>query len=176
MYWRAAGVNSSSPDSGRTRRPPFHVDGGHARSLPPRRVNLLLIDSTKQELTVAAAVNGRIADSQVCREQRKHDRNINPLAAAALRNSGLKFADLSAVAVVTGDGSWTGIRVGLAAAKAYSYALNIPIIELTGQIDMAAAMKKYDKKQFLDAFTVKPYYNGEFVPHYPRGTVPQPTD
>jgi tRNA threonylcarbamoyl adenosine modification protein YeaZ len=127
------------------------------------------VDSTKQELIIAVAADGRIADTQISREQRKHDRSVNPLAITALRNAGLRFADLSAIAVVTGDGSWTGIRVGLAAAKAYSYALNIPIIELTGKIDLAAALEKYDKKQFADAFTVKPYYNGEFVVRYPHG-------
>jgi tRNA A37 threonylcarbamoyladenosine modification protein TsaB len=126
-------------------------------------VNLLLIDSTKPELTVAAAVGGVIAATQVCDEQRQHDKNINNLVKACLADAKLDFTDLSAVTVVVGDGSWTGIRVGLAAAKAYSYALNIPIIELTGKIDLPTALDKYNRGELADAFTVKPFYNGEFV-------------
>jgi tRNA threonylcarbamoyladenosine biosynthesis protein TsaB len=127
------------------------------------KCNLLLIDSTKPELIIAAAAGGVMTASQVCNEQRQHDKNINKMVKSVLTNAGLSFGDLSAVAVVVGDGSWTGIRVGLAAAKAYSYALNIPIIELTGQIDLAAAIDKFNKRDFANAFTARPFYNGEFI-------------
>ncbi|MDR1917912.1 MAG: tRNA (adenosine(37)-N6)-threonylcarbamoyltransferase complex dimerization subunit type 1 TsaB [Christensenellaceae bacterium] len=126
-------------------------------------MNLLLIDSTKTELTVAVATDGEIIATQICTEQRKHDKNINRLVKVCLANAKLDFADLSAVAVVVGDGSWTGIRVGLAVAKAYSYVLSVPIVELTGGIDLAAAIKKYNTGDTVNAFTVKPFYNGEFV-------------
>jgi tRNA threonylcarbamoyladenosine biosynthesis protein TsaB len=126
-------------------------------------VNLLLIDSTKPELMVAVAVDGVIAATQICAEQRQHDKNINNLVKVCLAEAKLELADLSAVAVVVGDGSWTGIRVGLAVAKSYSYVLDIPIIELVGKIDLAVALDKYKRAEFADAFTAKPFYNGEFI-------------
>jgi tRNA threonylcarbamoyladenosine biosynthesis protein TsaB len=116
-----------------------------------------------QELTVAAAKDGVIADTQICAEQRQHDKNINALVVRCLGNAGLRFRDLSAVAVVTGEGSWTGIRVGLSVAKSYAYALNIPIIELTDKIDIDIAIQKFNDKDFADAFTAKPLYGGEFI-------------
>jgi tRNA threonylcarbamoyladenosine biosynthesis protein TsaB len=125
-------------------------------------VNLLLIDSTKPELTVAVAAEGKIIDTQINAEQRQHDKNINAMVCKCLANAGLNFADLSATAVVIGPGSWTGIRVGLSAVKAYAYALDIPIIELTDKLDLAEAENKFMDKNCADAFTSKPFYNGEF--------------
>jgi len=119
-------------------------------------VNFLLIDSTKPELIISYATNGKVVETQTCKEQRKHDQNINALAGKYLK-------DLSAIAVVTGPGSWTGIRVGLAVAKAYSYVLKVPIIELRDEINIDVAMKKYNEKQFLTAFSLQPFYNGDFV-------------
>lgn len=126
-------------------------------------MNLLLLDSTKPELTVAVAKDGRIAAAEINTKQRQHDKNINGLVKKCLAAASIDFADLSAVAAVVGPGSWTGIRVGLAAAKSYAYVLNVPIIELTGTLDLAAAMRKYEAGDFATALTAKPFYNGEFI-------------
>lgn len=120
-------------------------------------MNLLLIDSTKTELVVALAVDGVITVKKTCDEQRQHDRNINRL----IRELGVSQFD--AVAVVTGPGSWTGIRVGLAVAKAFAYAQKIPVIELRDSIDVAVAMRKWQVGETVSPFALKPFYNGEFV-------------
>jgi tRNA threonylcarbamoyladenosine biosynthesis protein TsaB len=122
-------------------------------------VYLLLIDSTKTEMTVAVAKDGQIVAKETNSEQRTHDKTINAL----VKKCGVSLKNLNAVAVVVGPGSWTGIRVGLAMAKSYSYALKIPIIELTDGIDLTAAITEYHKKNFVNAFTAKPLYNGDFV-------------
>ncbi len=120
-------------------------------------MNLLLLDSTQPTLTVALAVDGKITVTKTCHEQRQHDKNINPL----IKELGVDHFD--AVAVVTGPGSWTGIRVGLAVAKAYAYVGQIPIIELQNGLDVALAMRKYQSGDTVNAFTVTPFYNGEFI-------------
>ena len=120
-------------------------------------MNLLLLDSTKTQLVVALAVDGKITVTKTCDEQRQHDKNVNRL----IRELGVTKFD--AVAVVTGPGSWTGIRVGLAVAKAFAYAQNIPLIELRDQIDVDAAMKKFRAGDTVSPFALKPFYNGEFV-------------
>ena len=50
--------------------------------------------------------------------------------AKALEQSDLQFSDLQAVAVSKGPGSYTGLRVGVSAAKGYCYALQIPLIAI----------------------------------------------
>ena len=120
-------------------------------------MNLLLLDSTKTELLVALAVDGKITVTKTCAEQRQHDQNVNRL----IRELGVPQFD--AVAVVTGPGSWTGIRVGLAVAKAFAYAQKIPLIELRDQIDVAEAMRKFRAGKTISPFAIKPFYNGEFV-------------
>lgn len=120
-------------------------------------MNLLLIDSTKPQLVVALAIDGKITNTQTCDEQRQHDKNINAL----IKKLGVTQFD--AVAVVTGPGSWTGIRVGLAVAKAFSYVQQIPLIELRDQIDVAVAMQKFQAGEVVSPFAAQPFYNGEFI-------------
>lgn len=120
-------------------------------------MNLLLIDSTKTQLVVALAVDGQITQTKTCDEQRQHDKNINAL----IKQLGVTQFD--AVAVVVGPGSWTGIRVGLAVAKAFSYVQQIPLIELRDQIDVGVAMQKFRDGDTVSPFAAQPFYNGEFV-------------
>ena len=53
-------------------------------------------------------------------------------------NTGLK--SLNAIAVANGPGSYTGLRIGLSAAKGICYALNIPLITVNTLIMMASAV------------------------------------
>lgn len=120
-------------------------------------MNLLLLDSTQTQLVVALAVDGVITVTKTCDEQRQHDKNINRL----IHELGVEKFD--AVAVVTGPGSWTGIRVGLAVAKAFAYAQKIPVIELRDKIDVDIAMQKWQSGDTISPFALKPFYNGEFI-------------
>ena len=120
-------------------------------------MNLLLIDSTQARLVVQLAVDGQVTVTKTCDEQRQHDQNVNRL----ISELGVKKFD--AVAVVTGPGSWTGIRVGLAVAKAFAYAQQIPLVELRNQIDVNEAMRKLKAGETVSPFAIKPFYNGEFI-------------
>ncbi len=122
-------------------------------------MNLLLLDSTQPQLVVALAVDGVITATKTCDEQRQHDKNVNLL----INELGVKKFD--AVAVVTGPGSWTGIRVGLAVAKAFAYAQQIPLVELRDKIDVDEAMRKLKTGETISPFAIKPFYNGEFIVH-----------
>ena len=122
-------------------------------------MNLLLLDSTQPQLVVALAVDGVIKATKTSDEQRQHDKNVNLL----INELGVKKFD--AVAVVTGPGSWTGIRVGLAVATAFAYAQQIPLVELRDKIDVDEAMRKLKTGETISPFAIKPFYNGEFIVH-----------
>ena len=53
---------------------------------------------------------------------RRHGRDLIPRLAATLREAGVRARDIEVIAVGLGPGSYTGLRVGLTAAKALAYA------------------------------------------------------
>lgn len=62
---------------------------------------------------------------------RGQDARLPAIAQACLNDAGKAFADLERIGVVTGPGSFTGIRVGVAFARGLALALKIPCIGIT---------------------------------------------
>ncbi len=71
---------------------------------------------------------GRLAAEITMQAKLTHSETLLPHIEQALRMAGVKKEDLTGIAVSIGPGSFTGLRIGLAAAKAMSYALRIPIV------------------------------------------------
>jgi tRNA threonylcarbamoyladenosine biosynthesis protein TsaB len=86
------------------------------------------IDTSTPSLGIAILVQGRIAGSIAVHRPNCHDELLVPLAQELLRACGLSASDLRAVAVSAGPGSFTGLRIGMAAAKGLALALGIPLI------------------------------------------------
>jgi len=59
---------------------------------------------------------------------RGHAEALIPLIARIMKQSNTSFRDLGRVAVTTGPGSFTGVRVGLAAARAFGVATGVPVV------------------------------------------------
>jgi tRNA threonylcarbamoyladenosine biosynthesis protein TsaB len=60
--------------------------------------------------------------------QRGQAERLAPMVGEAVSGAGLAFADIDRIAVTTGPGSFTGVRVGLSFARALALALNKPCI------------------------------------------------
>jgi tRNA threonylcarbamoyladenosine biosynthesis protein TsaB len=67
-----------------------------------------------------------LAELQV-RDPRSHSERLLPSIENLLSTAGLKAADLAAIAVSIGPGSFTGLRIGLAAAKGLAFSLKLPL-------------------------------------------------
>ena len=59
-----------------------------------------------------------------------HAEKLHVFIEELLEEAGLKITDLNAIAVGKGPGSYTGLRIGVSAAKGLCYALNIPLISV----------------------------------------------
>jgi tRNA threonylcarbamoyladenosine biosynthesis protein TsaB len=70
-----------------------------------------------------------------------------PLIARVMKESGIAFASLDRIAVTTGPGSFTGLRVGLSAARGIALAANKPVVGLTTLTAYAAPVVSQNGKQ-----------------------------
>lgn len=62
---------------------------------------------------------------------RTHSENLMPMIDEALKKAELKPADINLIVCDIGPGSFTGIRIGVATAKAFSDSLNIPCVGIS---------------------------------------------
>jgi len=70
-----------------------------------------------------------------------------PLIARVVKQAGIAFADLDRIAVTTGPGSFTGLRVGLSAARGFALAANRPVVGLTTLTAYAAPIVSRNGEQ-----------------------------
>lgn len=110
----------------------------------PKPTRILGIETSCDETGAAIVEDGRRILSNVISSQadlhaatggvvpevaaRRHVEQINPVIALALKEGGLAFSDLDAVAVANRPGLLGALMVGVSAAKALSYALKIPLL------------------------------------------------
>ena len=74
---------------------------------------------------------GRLIAQESQAMKRGHAEALMPLIARVMKASGIAFAALDRIAVTTGPGSFTGLRVGLSAARGIALAADRPVVGLT---------------------------------------------
>lgn len=86
------------------------------------------MDTSTQVSSVAVLARGRLAAEITMQARLTHSETLMPHVAQALEMAGVRREELTGIAVSIGPGSFTGLRIGLAAAKAMSYALAVPLV------------------------------------------------
>jgi tRNA threonylcarbamoyladenosine biosynthesis protein TsaB len=74
---------------------------------------------------------GRLIAMESQAMKRGHAEALMPLIGRVMKDSGVAFASLDRIAVTTGPGSFTGLRVGLSAARGIALAANKPVAGVT---------------------------------------------
>lgn len=101
-------------------------------------MNLILhIDCSGPEAWVVLAREGKVLAALSNDRQQDHAAFLHPAVQQVLQQAAQQITAIHAVAVCAGPGSYTGIRVGMAAAKGLSYALGIPLITFNA-LELAA--------------------------------------
>jgi len=100
--------------------------------------HLLHIETSGKNCSVALSIDDRIvAQRCVTSEQFIHAEQLHLLINEVQHKSGIAWKDISAVAVSKGPGSYTGLRIGVSAAKGLCYAIECPLIAI-GTTDILA--------------------------------------
>lgn len=89
---------------------------------------ILGIETAVERVSVALGDGSGIAASAQLTSDRRHAESLTPMVSFVLDQVGISVADLSAIAVDVGPGLFTGMRVGMAAAEAMAWALEIPLV------------------------------------------------
>jgi tRNA threonylcarbamoyladenosine biosynthesis protein TsaB len=89
---------------------------------------LLALETATLEVGAAVLGDGRILAASASRPGRLHAETLHPAIEKVLSETDTPPRALSAVAVDVGPGLFTGLRVGVAAAKAFALALSIPTV------------------------------------------------
>ena len=89
---------------------------------------ILNIDTSTAKAGVCLSEKGEMLLMSENHDQKDHSTWLHPAVQKLLQDTGHRLQDLQAVAVTAGPGSYTGLRVGMAAAKGFCYALGIPLI------------------------------------------------
>jgi tRNA threonylcarbamoyladenosine biosynthesis protein TsaB len=79
--------------------------------------------------------------------KRGHAEALMPLIARVIKEAGIAFASFDRIAVTTGPGSFTGLRVGLSAARGIALAADKPVVGLTTLTAYAAPVVSENAEQ-----------------------------
>jgi tRNA threonylcarbamoyladenosine biosynthesis protein TsaB len=109
---------------------------------------ILNIDTAIDSASICLAKDGETLQLASNKQQKDHAYWLHVAIAKIIKDGGYVMADLQAVAVSIGPGSYTGLRIGLSTAKGLCYALNIPLIAIS-TLDMMAFAAKDEEVDFI---------------------------
>ena len=106
---------------------------------------ILNIETSTKNCSVSIALNGEtIALKEIAEVGFSHAEKLHVFFEAILKENNLTFKNLSAIAISQGPGSYTGLRIGVSAAKGLSYSLDIPLIAVDTLASLASQVKFND--------------------------------
>lgn len=100
-------------------------------------MNIIALETSAKAVSAAITQNGRVLASGYQDTGLTHSRTLMPIVEHLFRNTGLTLQDMDAVAVSAGPGSFTGIRIGVSAAKGLAFAADKPAVGVSTLAAMA---------------------------------------
>jgi len=129
---------------------------------------ILNIETATKNCSVALAKEGKtILCNEIAEEGYSHAERLHVFIEEIIKEAGITFQDISAIAVSQGPGSYTGLRIGVSAAKGLCFALDIPLIAVD-TLQVLASQAKVSNGliiAMLDARRME-VYSAIFTPNY----------
>lgn len=91
-------------------------------------MKILVIDTSGPVCGVAVMDENRVYSEFTAQNKLTHSASLMPMTEQALRAAGTALDELDAIATVTGPGSFTGVRIGVATAKGLAHGSGLPCI------------------------------------------------
>lgn len=108
----------------------------------PKGPLLLNIETSTDTCSVCLSEGEQVLSLQASKQAYEHSKVLTTLITRCCSEAGAKLEEIDAVALSTGPGSYTSLRVGSSTAKGICYALDKPLIGVSTLRALALAMKK----------------------------------
>ncbi|MGV4438968.1 tRNA (adenosine(37)-N6)-threonylcarbamoyltransferase complex dimerization subunit type 1 TsaB [Ornithobacterium rhinotracheale] len=128
---------------------------------------ILNIETSTRNCSVSVARDGElVALCEESKENYEHAEKLHRFMQWALEAEDLSFEDLDAVCVSKGPGSYTGLRIGVSAAKGLCFSLNIPLLSLNSLEILARSVENENADYIIPMIDArrKEVYTATFTP------------
>ena len=107
-------------------------------------MNILALETTDRVVSVALLTDSGCLEKRI-ESPLRHEETVMPAVDELLAEAGLAPADLTAIAVDVGPGSFTGVRIGVCHGNAMALALNLPVVSVNALAALAYPLLGGDK-------------------------------
>ena len=107
-------------------------------------MKILGIDTSATAASVAIVDENKIIGEFSINTALTHSQTLMPMVESLLKNTGVTLADIDAIAVNAGPGSFTGVRIGVAAVKGMAFSSDKPCISVSTLHSMAYNLLETD--------------------------------
>ena len=124
-------------------------------------MKILGIDTSTMAANVAVLEDDKLICEYTINTKKNHSQKLMPMIENMLKLSDLDIKEIDAIAICVGPGSFTGLRIGMATAKAMAHVNNIPLIGVNSLEILGANMDLCNRNicSILDAQRNQVYMN-----------------
>lgn len=128
----------------------------------------LFIDTHDTDLVIALYKDKKIIDKEIRESLRNHSDYTMPIIDDIIKRNNLTINSINEILVITGPGSFTGVRIGVTISKMLAYTLDIPIKQMDS-ITMYGVSDINTEKKLVLIHDVKGSYGGVFINNELKG-------
>ena len=131
-------------------------------------MKILGIDTSTMAANVAVLEDDKLICEYTINTKKTHSQKLMPMIENMLKLSDLDIKEIDAIAICVGPGSFTGLRIGMATAKAMAHVNNIPLIGVKSLEILGANMDLCNRNicSILDAQRNQVYMNKYILKDY----------